>query len=199
MKIGIIPRIRILRKNQVEYCVEEKLIFFLKKIYKNSSIIILNELSKENNFQMFVISGGNDLIKFSNLKENYIKNNITKYYLKRSIKKKIVIVGICYGAQFIANFFKCKLNRTKKHVGKHKIKFKKNNFNVNLKKNDFTNSYHTFLIKKVSKNIEPLAIAFDNSIEAFKHKKYKIYGIMWHPERNKIIKKFDIKYFKKFK
>jgi gamma-glutamyl-gamma-aminobutyrate hydrolase PuuD len=39
----------------------------------------------------------------------------------------------------------------------------------------------------------------DNSIEAFKHLKFKIYGIMWHPERNKKIKYFDIKYFKKFR
>jgi len=199
MKIGIIPRIRIFNKNQIEYCVEEKLIVFLNKIYRNSSIVFLNELKKNNNFQILIISGGNDLIKFSNLKENYIKNKITKYYLKRSIKKKIIVIGICYGDQFIANFFKCKLNKTKKHVGSHRIIFEKNNFNLKLKKNDFTNSYHTYLIKKVSKNIKPLARANDNSIEAFKHKKYKIYGVMWHPERNRIIKKFNIEYFKKFK
>ncbi len=199
MKIGIIPRVRIFKNKQIEYCIERKLIIFLNKIYKNSSIIFLNEIKKNNIFDILIISGGNDLPKFSNLKENLIKNKITNYYLKRSIKRKIVVVGICYGAQFIANFFSCKLKKTKKHVGNHPIKFEKNNFNLNLKKNDFTNSYHTYLIKKVSKNIKPLAKANDNSIEAFKHKRYKIYGIMWHPERNKKLKKFDVEYFKKFK
>ena len=199
MKIAIIPRVRVFRKKQIEYCVERKLIIFLNKIYKNSSIVFLNEIKKNNNFDILIISGGNDLPKFSNLKENLIKNKITKYYLKKSIKRKIIVIGICYGAQFIANFFKCKLQKTKKHVGNHPIKFEKNNFNLNLKKNDFTNSYHTYLIKKINKNIKPLARANDNSIEAFKHGRYKIYGIMWHPERNKKLKKFDIEYFKNFK
>ena len=65
MKIGIIPRIRIFNKNQIEYCVEEKLIVFLNKIYRNNSIVFLNEIKKNNNFQILIISGGNDLIKFS--------------------------------------------------------------------------------------------------------------------------------------
>lgn len=199
MKIGIIPRVRIFRNNQIEYCVERKLIIFLNKIYKNSSIVFLNEIKKNNNFDILIISGGNDLPKFSNLKENLIKNKITKYYLKKTIKRKIIVIGICYGAQFIANYFKCELQKTKKHVGNHSIKFEKNNFNLNLKKSDYTNSYHTYLIKKAGKNIKSLARASDNSIEAFKHRKYKIYGIMWHPERNKKLKKFDIEYFKNFK
>jgi putative glutamine amidotransferase len=198
MKIGIIPRIRIIR-NAAEYCVEKKLIFFLRKIYKNCSITVLDDSRKNLKLNMLIISGGNDLTKFSKTKDNFIKEKITKFYLNSAIKKKITVVGICYGAQFIANFFKCKLNKTKKHVGSHRIIFEKNNFNLKLKKNDFTNSYHTYLIKKVSKKIKPLARANDNSIEAFKHKKYKIYGVMWHPERNRIIKKFNIEYFKKFK
>lgn len=199
MKIAIIPRVRIFRKKQIEYCVERKLIIFLNKIYKNSSIVFLNEIKKNNDFDVLIISGGNDLTKFSNLKEDIIKSKITKYYLKKSIKRKVIVIGICYGAQFIANFFKCKLQKTKKHVGNHPIKFEKNDFNLNLKKKDFTNSYHTYLIKKVGKNIKSLARANDNSIEAFKHEKYKIYGIMWHPERSKKLKKFDIRYFKNFK
>ena len=46
MKIAIIPRVRVFRKKQIEYCVERKLIIFLNKIYKNSSIVFLNEIKK---------------------------------------------------------------------------------------------------------------------------------------------------------
>ena len=87
MKIGIVPRIRIIR-NSVEYCVEEKLISFLRKIYKNCSIIILDNCRKNIKIDMLIISGGNDLTKFSKAKDNLIKEKITKFYLNKAIKKK---------------------------------------------------------------------------------------------------------------
>jgi len=184
MKIGIVPRIKILRNNQIEYCIEKKLILFLEKIYKNCSIVILVDNNK--NYRLNKI-------------ENLIKNKISKYYLKSAIKKNIVVVGICYGAQFIAKYFNSELKKTKNHVGTHKIKLQNIKFNSNLKKVVSTNSFHNYLIKKTGQNLKTLAKASDRSVEAFKHIKFKIYGIMWHPERNKIIKDFDIKYFRKFK
>ena len=198
MKIGIIPRIRIIR-NAAEYCVEKKLIFFLRKIYKNCSITVLDDSRKNLKLNMLIISGGNDLTKFSKTKDNFIKEKITKFYLNSAIKKKITVVGICYGAQFIAKYFNSKLAKTKKHVGNHPLKFESVPFNLKLKKISNTNSFHNCLIKKTGRKLITLAKAMDNSIEAFKHSKFKIYGIMWHPERNKKIKDFDIKYFKRFK
>ena len=56
MKIAIIPRVRIFRKKQIEYCVERKLIIFLNKIYKNSSIVFLNEFTlKDQELELFII------------------------------------------------------------------------------------------------------------------------------------------------
>ena len=49
----------------------------------------------------------------------------------------------------------------------------------------------------ISKNLTILGMSNDNIVEYFVHKKNKIYGIMWHPERYKIPKKFDKKIFKK--
>ena len=90
MKIAIIPRVRIFRKKQIEYCVERKLIIFLNKIYKNSSIVFLNEIKKNNDFDVLIISGGNDLTKFSNLKEDIIKHSETgNLYEPKSTKHLI--------------------------------------------------------------------------------------------------------------
>jgi|TARA_B100001964_G_C14114947_1_gene545640 putative glutamine amidotransferase len=198
MKIGIVPRIRI-NNYQIEYCLEKRLIDFLKKIYKNNSIISLDTDKKKYALNMLIISGGNDLTEFQKNKENLTKKKISKFYLKDSIKKNIPVLGICYGAQFIAKYFNSKLISTKKHVGNHNIEFLPVPFNSKLIKVANTNSFHNYLIKKTGKNLQPLARTNDNSIEAFRHLKYKIYGIMWHPERNKVIKKFDIQYFKKFR
>ena len=84
-------------------------------------------------------------------------------------------------------------------MGNHILKFESVPFNFKLKKISNTNSFHNCLIKKTGRKLITLAKAMDNSIEAFKHSKFKIYGIMWHPERNKKIRDFDIKYFKRFK
>ena len=46
MKIGIVPKIIEKYKNQFEYSVELKLIDFLKRCFKKSEIIILNEKKK---------------------------------------------------------------------------------------------------------------------------------------------------------
>ena len=83
----------------------------------------------------------------------------------------------------INRFFKGKLVKIDNHVKvKHLI------FNIKSKKVT-VNSYHNYGIneKTMDKNLSVLHRCFnDNSIESFKHKKYKILGIMWHPEREKI-------------
>ena len=49
----------------------------------------------------------------------------------------------------------------------------------------------------LGKNLKMLASSNDGVVEYFKHINKLIYGIMWHPERNKKIKKFDREIIKK--
>ena len=69
-----------------------------------------------------------------------------------------------------------------------KIKFIKK-FNV---------SCHNYKIYNLGKNLNNEGIALnDNTCEFFKHKSNKMYGIMWHPEREKKFSSIDKKIFKK--
>ena len=44
--------------------------------------------------------------------------------------------------------------------------------------------HHKYGIDKLGKDLIPISISpKDNSIEAIQHKDYKIFGQMWHPER----------------
>ena len=43
-----------------------------------------------------------------------------------------------------------------------------------------------------------IAYAGDTTVESFVHKKYKILGIMWHPERRKTASLIDIEIIKNF-
>jgi len=198
MNIGIIPRVRNIKKNSIEYSVDKKLIDILNKIYKKPKITIIHDY-KVKKINLLVISGGNNIKIFSRKKNDLIRNKITLFHLKKNLKNKTPIIGICYGAQLIAHFYKSKLKKNPNHVGNHSLTLKNLKFNRNLKKNTEVNSYHDYAITNLGSQLSTLAVAKDNTIEAFKHKNSKILGIMWHPERYGQIKKIDIKYFKRIK
>ena len=77
MKIGIIPSIKETYKNQLEYCVDIRLIDFLKYCFVNPKIFIVNESSlniKKINF--LIISGGNDIYDLVKNKKKFFKESI---------------------------------------------------------------------------------------------------------------------------
>ena len=109
-------------------------------------------------------------------------------------KKNIPLIGICRGAQAINLYFSGKIKKISNHVRKnHKLKIHFGN-----KQKVITNSYHDYGIKKeiLGKNLKVLCETNDGSIELFRHKSKKIVGMMWHPERFKKLRSFELKIFK---
>jgi len=192
MKILIIPTIREIYKNQFEFSVDIKLINLIKKIFKNSSIEIYN-LTKKNNYDFVILAGGNNSIFKNNADK--LRARINNFAYRLSLKKNIPIFGICHGAHYLAKKNGLKIKKRKNHIGYHKVNFKINK--INFKK--IVNSYHSETIdfKKKSK-INIFGLAEDRSVESFHVRDKKILGIMWHPERYKKIKNFDLKLIKEF-
>ncbi len=172
--------------------------YFEKKNYvfyqlPNSKKISEKILRTINNIDLIILPGGNDVIK----KDKYTKTRllVEKNTISYGLKKNIPILGVCRGMQVINNFFGGKIYRINGHMKKnHDIYMKKNIFG---KSKHNVNSYHNYGINIISKSKKFNILATDknNNIEMFKHKKRKIYGVMWHPERannfnilNKIIK-----------
>jgi len=192
MKILIVPSIREVYKNQLEISVDIKLIYFLKKLFTKADIEIYNSEIK-NNYDFIVFTGGNNAI--TKKKKDAIRNNINSLIFNFALKKKIKILGICHGAQYLAKKFGFKLQKKNNHIGNHSVTFNINGFK--FKKT--VNSFHNDAIRYVKKKkIDIFAVAQDNTIEAFHIKHKKILCIMWHPERYKEIKKFDLNLIKKF-
>ena len=135
-----------------------------------------------------VLSGGGDPRKID---ERYI---LEKKLLNFANKNKIPLLGICRGAQRINIHFKGKLKKIENHVRrKHFIS------GPSLSKGIKVNSFHNYGFNSImmGKNLKMLASSNDGVVEYFKHVNKSIYGIMWHPERNKKIKKFDREIIKK--
>ena len=186
IKISILPIVKKYYDSHI-ISVDLQLINFLKKNFKKSKIEILNYKSSLTS-DLLVISGGNTIPKFSKKKEDLIRNKLDNFFYKEAIKKKIPIIGICHGAQFLANKFGAILKKDNVHG---KLRMHDLIVDSNYNKIYKVNSYHNISIKNLSKNFYLLGKTMDNYIEYFKHKKLNITGIIWHPERNYTIQKMD--------
>ena len=119
-----------------------------------------NDFGRRWRINGIIISGGNDINK------NSLRYKVEKRLTDISKKKKIPLLGICHGLQFINYVEGGSLKKINNHVRVyHKIKC---NFDYPLK----VNSFHEYGVNKLGRNFEIIAYSEDNQIEAIKHKKY---------------------------
>ena len=122
---------------------------------------------------------------------------------KKILKKKIPILGICYGLQLIAKLFGGKINPSKKkrEFGRAILFSKKsslltNNF-LKTKKNVWMS--HEDAVVKLPKNFHIIASTKESKLTIIENIKEKIYGVQFHPEvthtdnGNQIFKNFLFK------
>lgn len=123
-----------------------------------------------------ILSGGNDLNALNPNELSFKRDEYEKQIVRQCFKKNLPLLGICRGAQLIADFFNSSLKSCENHIGEHKITL------INGKEL-VVNSFHNYGVSKLGQDLEPLAFAKDGTVEAFKHKRAKIYALMWHIER----------------
>ena len=122
---------------------------------------------------------------------------------KQILKKKIPILGICYGLQLIAKLFGGKINPSKKkrEFGRAILFSKKSSLLTNnylkTKKNVWMS--HEDAVVKMPKNFHIIASTKESKLTIIENTKEKIYGVQFHPEvthtdnGNQIFKNFLFK------
>ena len=147
-----------------------------------------NKFLKTINPSGLILTGGENY--GINKPRDKLENRLLKYFTTN----KKPILGICRGAQMIAKFFGTNIVKVKNHVRvKHKtILVTQDKFFPK-----FINSFHDYGIKKCPENFISTAKSEDKTVEAFKHKRFKWEGWMWHPERDKIFSNKSLKRIKK--
>lgn len=198
---------------------ENSYIEYFEKL--GAELVIIPNTSKqiESYFELMpegiILSGGNTInpkLYGSSLQEQSVsieRDATEKKILEIAVTKRIPVLGICRGMQFINVFFGGKLENIKDSVARalnhspqggisaiHKIKFSVPDFGKEAE----VNSYHNFGVTKnaVSSELKVFAESSDGVIEGIYHPKLPIAGIEWHPERKspdtsvneKIIKAF---------
>ena len=160
----------------------------------------ISSFVKFNKIDGIIFTGGNDL---SSLDQNHIselRDKKEEKILKYAIDNYVPVLGVCRGAQFIAEYFGSTLEKVHYHIGaKHKI-ILKNDFwgSQILKDYIYVNSFHQYGIRSLSAKLISVVESEDGLIEAFYSKKYKIFGQMWHPEREKPFVSADINLIENF-
>lgn len=135
--------------------------------------------------QGLLLSGGNDLSVFCKDPLSLMRDRFEEQLVTVAIAKQMPVLGVCRGAQFLAQFFGAELGKADGHIAcRHKLQVQKEHELSHL----FTevqdvNSFHSTVIHTVSKALKPLAMAPDATIEAFTHTTHSVLGLMWHPER----------------
>ena len=112
---------------ELRFCIDTKLIDWVSSLGFQpllvSDIKTLNFFLKQNKLKIkgILLSGGNDINK------NSLRYKIEKRLTDISKNKKIPLLGICHGLQFINFIEKGTLKKIKNHVGvNHKIRSNSN-------------------------------------------------------------------------
>ena len=136
----------------------------------------LNKLRDFNKVKGLILSGGPSTVtavKFDSIS-------------KEIFKKKIPILGICYGLQLIAKLFGGKIKPSKKsrEFGRAFLYKKKDS----LLTNKYLNSKkavwmsHEDAVVKLPKNFKIIACTKNSKLTIIENTKDKIYGVQFHPE-----------------
>ena len=144
-----------------------------------SEIITLNDLSKLKSYlgiKGIILSGGPSTVT---------KNNF-QTISKEIFKKKIPILGICYGLQLIAKLFggKIKSSNKRREFGRAILYKRKSSL---LTKNFFKTSKavwmsHEDAVVTMPKDFNVIASTKESKLAIIENVKNKIYGVQFHPE-----------------
>lgn len=124
-----------------------------------------------------ILSGGNDLSSVCDDECSLQRDIYERDVISQCLEKRIPLLGICRGAQLIAEYFHSKIVKVNGHIAPHQIVWHDNHQSLQV------NSYHYYAIKRLGCDLRAMATSCDGYIEAFVHKQYPIFGAMWHPER----------------
>ena len=144
-----------------------------------SEIIIPNNITKIKNYKNIkgiIFSGGPSTVT----KKKFLT------VPKEIFKKKIPILGICYGLQLLAKLYggKIKPSRKRREFGRAFLTKRKSSL---LTKNFFNSSNavwmsHEDAVIKIPKNFNIIASTKESKLTIIENIKDKIYGVQFHPE-----------------
>jgi GMP synthase (glutamine-hydrolysing) len=115
-----------------------------------------------------------------------LEKDALQFPVKEVLKKyKLPLLGVCYGAQYMAHIFDGKVERSaKREYGRANLDFIEPNNKLfqNVKPNSQVWMSHGDTVLELPPQFELLATTDSIPVAGFKHKEHEIYAIQFHPE-----------------
>ena len=157
---------------QIDYCIDTRWIPLSEEL--GIEFIPISEFNfPEKDIKFIVLTGGNTI--GTEPRRDKFEKKIIEYVVNS--ENKIGLLGICRGCQLINEYFGGTNSKVANHVNK-KHRLKNRDIEVTC--------YHNFSPNNLGKNLVATDFSEDGNIEEIQHLFYRIKGIMWHPEREKI-------------
>lgn len=147
------------------------------------------------NIDGIMLTGGNDLNSINKSKESYQRDNFEKKLIEYAIINNIPVFGVCRGMQIIAEYFGANFIEVDNQVatrGTLKVNKESRYFNI-LEKLNKVNSYHNYAIEDLTNDWLISSRSSEGIIKSIEHKKHKIFGQMWHSEREQPFDENELK------
>ena len=168
-------------------------------------IILPYEVNFEQYFNEFnldgvLFTGGNDLYSVNSNELSKKRDQFERKLLSYCIEHDIPILGACRGMQLIADFFGSSLKRVDGEISTRDglVVNQESKYANYLHKLVSVNSYHNFSIDQLSEELIVSAVNSKGIIKAIEHKKYKIFCVMWHSEREEKFNDDEIRLIRDF-
>lgn len=147
-----------------------------------------------------ILTGGNDLNSLNPSDLSRRRDSFELKLLKMARAKSLPIVGVCRGAQLLAEEAGFSFRECEGHIAtRHKVLMQEPVGDSRFLPEDFNsevNSFHRFGVIGVSDSADVLALDESDGVEAFWDEGRASLGIMWHPEREVPFRDCDLRLFK---
>jgi gamma-glutamyl-gamma-aminobutyrate hydrolase PuuD len=147
------------------------------------------ELAAGAGLKGLLLTGGNDLASYGG--DAPERDAAEKALLAWARERGLPTLGVCRGMQMIQDSFGVGLKHAEGHVTHaHPVLIDGRERSVN--------SYHRFHATETVPELHVWARGWDGSVEAIRHAREPILGVMWHPERNRPFDERDLTLFAEF-
>ncbi len=204
-KIAVTQRLII---NDSYFEIREALDINLCKLIRNCNLLPIplpinvdfKDYFKSMDLEGIILSGGNDLFSQSENDLSKSRDSLELELIKYCLINNIPIFGICRGMQIIAEYFASTFKKVDNEVNNRFDLIANPNSmyynHLNNLKN--LNSFHDFTIDKISEEFIISGTNKNGTIKAIEHKNKRIFGQMWHSEREDKFRESEIEFIKFF-
>jgi len=130
-----------------------------------------------------LLTGGNSLASCGG--DAPERDEVENFLLRWAIETDVPVLGVCRGMQIIQEYFSNPLEVVKNHVRSHHSLTVLDGFRLSdaIGNLGSVNAYHDYGAKSVQGELRNLASSSDGVVMAVEHFKKRVFGIMWHSER----------------